>query len=110
MNTVLTFKAFSDPTRQRIMNLLLNQELNVNEIMETLNMGQSRISRHLKILADAGLLTIRKDGLWSFYSAPLNGEARRFIDSVSYLFIKDDSFDLDFVFLSPSARDFFRDI
>ena len=51
------------------MGLLLEHELNVNEIMAVLNMGQSRISRHLKILSDSGLVRSRRDGLWVFYSA-----------------------------------------
>jgi ArsR family transcriptional regulator len=50
-------------------------------------MGQSRISRHLKILVLSGLVIYRRDGLWSFYSIPGKGHARKFIDTNSYLFI-----------------------
>lgn len=63
------FKALSDTTRLRIYGVLLRHELNVNELVSVFGMGQSRISRHLKILTDCGLLKCRKDGLWSFYSA-----------------------------------------
>jgi len=70
MKIINTFKALSDETRLRIFNLLFNHELSVNEIVAILEMGQSRISRHLKILADSGLVKIRRDGLWAFYSAP----------------------------------------
>jgi ArsR family transcriptional regulator len=45
-------------------------------------MGQSRISRHLKILTEAGLLQSRRDGLWVFYSAENEGIGRQFLDSV----------------------------
>jgi ArsR family transcriptional regulator len=67
METVNLFKALSDESRLRILFLLRNNELSVNEIVALLGMGQSRISRHLKILADAGLLSYRKEGLWVFY-------------------------------------------
>lgn len=63
------FKALADETRLRIYGVLLQHELNVNEVVSVFGMGQSRISRHLKILTDSGLLQCRKDGLWSFYSA-----------------------------------------
>ncbi len=65
------FKALSDETRLRIYGVLLRHELNVNELVSVFGMGQSRVSRHLKILTDCGLLQCRKDGLWSFYSADM---------------------------------------
>ena len=69
MKPVNLFKALADETRLRLINLLMNHELSVNEIVTIMNMGQSRISRHLKILTDSGLLTSRRDGLWIFYKA-----------------------------------------
>ncbi len=45
-------------------------------------MGQSRISRHLKILSEAGLLTARRDGMWTFYRASAGAEAGRFAAAV----------------------------
>ncbi len=68
MEAVNIFKSLSDETRLRILALLRQNELSVNEVVLLLGMGQSRISRHLKILTDAGLLSFRKDGLWVFYS------------------------------------------
>ncbi len=79
MELLTVLKALSDETRLRILSLLLNHELNVNEIVDVLGMGQSRISRHLKILADAGILSCRKDGLWAFYTVPVNGPAEKMI-------------------------------
>ncbi|WP_243312455.1 ArsR/SmtB family transcription factor [Fundidesulfovibrio agrisoli] len=61
------FKALADETRLRLMRLLTRHELNVGEIVAVLGMGQSRISRHLRILVESGLLTARRDGLWVFY-------------------------------------------
>jgi len=51
------FKALSDETRLRLVHILLHYELSVNELVRILGMGQSRVSRHLKILTEAGLLT-----------------------------------------------------
>lgn len=80
------FKALADETRVRILNLLIFREFNVNELVDMLAMGQSRISRHLKILVDCGLITCRRDGLWAFYSAVESGQGGRFIDSIRYMF------------------------
>ena len=80
MKIINTFKALSDETRLRIFNLLLNHELNVNEIVAVLEMGQSRISRHLKILADSGLVKIRREGLWAFYSIQESADVKTLAD------------------------------
>ncbi|MFP6640634.1 MAG: metalloregulator ArsR/SmtB family transcription factor [Myxococcota bacterium] len=61
------FKTLSDPTRMRILRLLKREELMVQELMEVLGMAQSRVSRHLSILREAGLLTDRPDGTYVFY-------------------------------------------
>lgn len=74
-------KALADETRLRLTCILLRRELSVNELAHILCMGQSRISRHLKILAEAGLLNSRRDGLWVFYSVPKSGPGRGFIDA-----------------------------
>ena len=58
-----------DETRLRLALVLYHCELSVNELAALMSMGQSRISRHLKILTEAGLLHSRRDGLWAFYSA-----------------------------------------
>ena len=47
-----------------------------------MGIGQSRVSRHLKILAESGLLRFRRDGLWVFYSAPPAGEAHDFLVAI----------------------------
>ena len=61
------FKTLSDPTRVRILALLAQEELAVQELMEVLGMAQSRVSRHLGILREAGLLRDRRDGTYVFY-------------------------------------------
>lgn len=95
MPTIDYFKALSDETRMRLLNLSIHYELNVNEIVGVLDMGQSRISRHLKILTDCGLLTFRRDGLWIFYSAASNGKVFDFIQSIKHLLNQDSQFQED---------------
>ena len=75
-NRLLTsFKALSDETRLRLIQVLGKYELNVNELTTLLGMGQSRVSRHLKILAESSLVNARRDGLWVFYSHGAGAEA-----------------------------------
>jgi ArsR family transcriptional regulator len=60
--------ALSDETRIRIINLIMIRECCVCEVMQALNVSQTRASRNLKILYDAGFLNVRNDGLYTFYS------------------------------------------
>lgn len=86
MEIVRFAKALSDEVRARLVSLLLRFELNVGEIVQALGMGQSRISRHLKILADCGLIECRREGLWAFYRAAGAGPGRDFLERVGHLF------------------------
>ena len=70
---VKAFKALSDETRLRILNLLLDRECCVCEVMQALEISQTRASRNLSALYDAGFLKLRKDGLWSLYSIDHEG-------------------------------------
>jgi ArsR family transcriptional regulator len=60
------FQALADPTRLRILALLRQMELSVGELAQILGQSQPRVSRHLKILADAEVLDRRKEGSWVF--------------------------------------------
>ena len=60
------FQALADPTRLRILALLRLMELSVGELAQILGQSQPRVSRHLKILGDAGVLERRKEGSWVF--------------------------------------------
>lgn len=67
MDDILTiFRALADPTRVRIMLLLLKMELAVGELAQILEQSQPRISRHIRILDEAGLAERRKEGSWVF--------------------------------------------
>lgn len=63
---VLLFQALSDQARIRILYLLQEMELSVGELAQTLAQGQPRISKHLKVLIDCGLVGRRKEGNWVF--------------------------------------------
>lgn len=88
-------KALADDTRLRLAYILWHYELSVNELVTLLNMGQSRVSRHLKILSDAGLLQARRDGLWIFYKAVEEGEHKDFLSSLFSYLSQDLQNDLD---------------
>ena len=74
------FKALSDETRLRILNLLLERECCVCEVMQALEISQTRASRNLSALYDAGFLKLRKDGLWSLYSIDRDTTGEYFSD------------------------------
>jgi len=68
------FRTLSDPTRVRILGVLKREELAVQELMEVLGMAQSRVSRHLAILREAGLIRDRRDGTYVFHRFALPRE------------------------------------
>jgi ArsR family transcriptional regulator len=78
------FKALSDETRLRIF-LLLKDELCVCQIQVALALSQTKISRHLTVLRNAGLVTTRRDGLWMYYSraVPESPPLRSFVQQLA---------------------------
>ena len=62
------FKALSDETRLRIMVLLVERELCVCQLEWALGLTQAKVSRHLNVLRNGGLVKDRREGLWIFYS------------------------------------------
>ena len=79
--TLKSLRALSDPTRLRIVALLEKDELSVNELQEITRMGQSRISTHLGLLQDAGLVQSRREGKRTFYrlETTAKGDVAEFI-------------------------------
>lgn len=63
---VTALKAAGEPTRLRILALLGQGELTVNELVQVLDQSQPRVSRHLKLLAEAGLMERCQEGTWVF--------------------------------------------
>lgn len=69
-DTVKIFKALSDPTRVRILLLLRRRDLCVCELMYVLEMEQSRISHHMRVLREAALAADVREGRWIIYGIP----------------------------------------
>ncbi len=109
-------KALADPTRERIVLLLRNYELSVNEICNVLGMGQSRVSRHLKILLDADVLDCRREGLSAYYSLVSGGRGLQCLTAL-FPFMYQESIEADrrraeamLVQRGERTREFFNDI
>lgn len=68
-DVIRQLKALADPTRLRIMLLLMSEELCVCELETVLSIEQSRLSHALRFLRDASLIEERRDGRWVFYKA-----------------------------------------
>src|SRR6185436_7438907 len=83
MSSTLKFlRALSDATRLRIVALLEKDEISVNELQEITRMGQSRISTHLGLLQESGLVRSRREGKRTFYklNTQAEGVAREFVE------------------------------
>jgi ArsR family transcriptional regulator, arsenate/arsenite/antimonite-responsive transcriptional repressor len=77
-DSIELFKAFADPVRLRLLNLLAEGEVCVCHLHEALDLPQSTVSRHLAYLRKRGLVHGRKEALWVHYRlAKANGELHR---------------------------------
>jgi ArsR family transcriptional regulator, arsenate/arsenite/antimonite-responsive transcriptional repressor len=79
-DTVRLFKALADPTRLRVLLLLQVRELCVCELTYILGLEQSRVSHHMRILREAGLVDDLRQGRWMIYRIP--ARSRGFIDGL----------------------------
>ena len=75
-------RAAGEPTRLRILALLAGEELAVMELSQVLEQSQPRVSRHLKLLTEAGLVERFPDGAWVFYRLSASEPARSFVEQV----------------------------
>jgi len=64
----LRFRALGDETRLRILEQLVAGERSVTELTERVDIGQSLMSHHLRILREAGLVVVRREGRWIHYA------------------------------------------
>ena len=83
------FKAFCDETRLIVLELLQSGEKCACVLLEEVNVGQSTLSHHMKILIDSGIVNARKAGKWTYYSINEDGSKRavlllRDLTTVSY--------------------------
>lgn len=83
-------KAVAEPTRLRLLSLLARAELTVTEITQVLQQSQPRVSRHLKLMVEAGLLRRFPEGTWVFYRLAEDGEAAGLARAVTALMEPDD--------------------
>ena len=79
------FHALSDETRLAVLEMLRSGERCVCDLQDALDAAQSRLSFHLKVLKDAGLVHDRRQGRWSYYSldAERVAEARGLLDAIA---------------------------
>lgn len=84
-------KASSDGTRLKLLALCRRAELSVSELTWILGQSQPRVSRHLKLLCEAGLLERSREGAWVFYRLALNGALAELADTLDALIDPDDS-------------------
>ena len=82
-DTVMTqLRAAAEPTRLRVLATLRRGEFSVIELTEVLGQSQPRVSRHLKLLCDAGLLERFREQHWVYYRVPAAGAGREFVDEL----------------------------
>lgn len=87
---VSALRAAGEPTRLRLLALLARAELTVGEICEVVRQSQPRVSRHLKLLCDAGLLDRFREQHWVYYRAPASGAERATVQQLLALVEVDD--------------------
>ena len=83
-------KAAAEPTRLRLLRICAQGELTVGEITRVIAQSQPRVSRHLKILCDAGLLVRFRERHWVFYRAPLGGPEGELVGHILQSLAQDD--------------------
>lgn len=83
--TARVFKAFCDPNRITILRMLQSGEKCACKLLDELNIGQSTLSHHMKILCDSGIVAGRKDGKWVHYSIKPEGvsNAKILLDEIT---------------------------
>jgi ubiquinone/menaquinone biosynthesis C-methylase UbiE len=79
------FRALADPTRLRIVSLLRKMELSVGELAQVLGQSQPRVSRHVKILCDAGVAERRREGSWVFLGPDKTERSRALFQAIDSL-------------------------
>ncbi|MEP0944669.1 MAG: metalloregulator ArsR/SmtB family transcription factor [Rhizobiaceae bacterium] len=89
-DTVAWMRAAGEPTRLRLLALLDKLDLTVSDLIAILDQSQPRISRHLKLLVEAGLAERFQEGAWAYFRTVDHGAARSFLDGVLKPIAEDD--------------------
>ena len=79
------FQAIADPTRRAIINMIAHQSLNLNSVAESFDISRPAISKHIKILTQCGLITIKQQGRERYCEAKLQklNEVSQWIEQYS---------------------------
>lgn len=80
--TVNLLRAAGEHTRLRLLSLLSHGDLTVTDVIDILGQSQPRVSRHLKLLSEAGLLERYQEGAWAFFRAVQEGQNAEFVSSL----------------------------
>jgi len=103
---IKVMKALSHPNRVRIIKMLQHKMMCVCEMREALQVSQPAVSKHLKLLEDAGLVSFQKDGLWVNYNLTDGSDSPYVASLLGNLkhWIKDDKEIADIVEKLPTIR------
>src|SRR3974377_2026335 len=88
---VTVLKAAAEPTRLRILRLLLDGEFNVKDLTQLIGQSQTRVSRHIKLLAEAGLIERHQEGSWVFVRGASSPAIRSFVTTTLAMIAADDA-------------------
>jgi len=100
-------QALSDPTRVRVLHLLMQRECCVCEVMDVLGISQANASRYCNTLKDAGFLALRREGRWKHYFVDRDrcpAALRDMLEAVSHMAQSDDACQLDKRRLASARR------
>lgn len=78
------FRALADPTRLRVISLLREMDLAIGELAVVLDQSQPRVSRHVRILSEAGVIERHREGSWVFLRVPRNGAVADLISTIHH--------------------------
>src|SRR3954466_6865899 len=90
LSAVSILRAAGEPTRLRLLMLLVRAELTVGELCVIVAQSQPRVSRHLKLLASAGLVDRFREQHWVYYRVPASGSARDHVQQLLALVPSND--------------------
>jgi ArsR family transcriptional regulator len=102
--TAEIFKALGEPNRIRILTALTSRRACVCELAEALSLNQPNLSRHLRVLKDAGLVRSRRRGTWTDYVLNRNLETAPFIRLIKNLAATDEVLQKDLRALAKADR------
>ena len=88
--TARIFKAFCEETRLKVLELLRSGEKCACDLLDIVEVGQSTLSHHMKILVESGIVSSRKDGKWTYYAIDEHGSQKAVVLLESLTTVKRD--------------------